>query len=323
MGECEFGKCEICGKEAILDRTYFYYPIHCECCGSKDERGQDQHFEMIAHCKNCIPEIPKEIHPLLKDAFGREYRADIKNMMPSNIRGNYNKPKKDEMKKYIGARELWAQPMTADEAVTKGYEVGNHEHEEGYEVEYEDGYKSWSPGNVFTNSYVLYESQIDRMYVELSELELKAEKLNEFFTTDEFKTLSVAKQNLIRTQYDAMIAYKEILAERIRVEEEEDCDEDSEEDDDSEYKEFDEDEFEKDPDNYKLVFVKDGEKYPARIVGHDVIKNMECYDIIVAYSNNGPEDGTNELISVVDYEGQVNIDNNCDNGDCLMMAKKE
>lgn len=28
MGTCEFGKCEICGKETTLDRTYFYYPIH-------------------------------------------------------------------------------------------------------------------------------------------------------------------------------------------------------------------------------------------------------------------------------------------------------
>lgn len=26
-GECEYGKCEICGEEAYLSRTYFYYPI--------------------------------------------------------------------------------------------------------------------------------------------------------------------------------------------------------------------------------------------------------------------------------------------------------
>ena len=36
----EWGKCEICGKEDQLERTYFYYSIHCECCGSKDENGQ-------------------------------------------------------------------------------------------------------------------------------------------------------------------------------------------------------------------------------------------------------------------------------------------
>ena len=51
MGTCEFGKCETCGKETTLDRTYFYYPIHCGCCGccgSKDKNGQDQHFETVA-----------------------------------------------------------------------------------------------------------------------------------------------------------------------------------------------------------------------------------------------------------------------------------
>lgn len=53
MGEIEFGKCDICGKETELERTYFYYPIHCECCGNKDKDGQKQHFELVHHCKDC------------------------------------------------------------------------------------------------------------------------------------------------------------------------------------------------------------------------------------------------------------------------------
>jgi hypothetical protein len=89
MGSQEFGKCEICGKEANLERTYFFYPIHCECCGSKDEKGQDQHFELVCHCEHCTPKVPKEIHPLLKDACGNQQRADIKNIMPSEIKGEY------------------------------------------------------------------------------------------------------------------------------------------------------------------------------------------------------------------------------------------
>lgn len=89
MAEIEFGKCEICGKETQLERTYFYYPIYCECCGSKDEKGQDQHFEMVRHCKNCVPRVPKDIHPLLKDACGSTQRADIKNIMPSKISGEF------------------------------------------------------------------------------------------------------------------------------------------------------------------------------------------------------------------------------------------
>lgn len=38
--------------------------------------------------------------------------------------------------------------MTAREANDKGHRIGNHSFEEdGYEVTYLDGYKSWSPAN--------------------------------------------------------------------------------------------------------------------------------------------------------------------------------
>lgn len=57
----EWGRCEICGKETQLERTYFYYPIHCECCGNKENR----HFEMIRHCKKCPAPMPKEIDVLV------------------------------------------------------------------------------------------------------------------------------------------------------------------------------------------------------------------------------------------------------------------
>ncbi len=89
MGEIEFGKCEICGKEAPLERTYFYYPIHCECCGSKDKNGQKQHFEMVVHCEDCPAPMPKEIHPLLKSMHGEEHRANITNILPTEIRGQF------------------------------------------------------------------------------------------------------------------------------------------------------------------------------------------------------------------------------------------
>lgn len=89
MGEIEFGKCEICSKEAPLERTYFYYPIHCECCGSKDKNGQKQHFELVIHCKDYPAPMPKEIHPLLKSMYGEEYRANITNILPTEIRGQF------------------------------------------------------------------------------------------------------------------------------------------------------------------------------------------------------------------------------------------
>jgi hypothetical protein len=57
-GEAMFGKCEICGKEAILERTTFHYGIKCEC-------HSPNHFVAINHCKDCVPEEPKEIHVTL------------------------------------------------------------------------------------------------------------------------------------------------------------------------------------------------------------------------------------------------------------------
>ena len=88
-GEIEWGKCEICGKEGPLERTYFYYPIHCECCGSKDKDGQKMHFEMVRHCDGCPAPMPRGIHPFCKAMDGKEYRANITNMLPISIKGQF------------------------------------------------------------------------------------------------------------------------------------------------------------------------------------------------------------------------------------------
>ena len=59
MEDCEFGKCEICGEKAFLERTYFHYDIKCEC-------HSPNHFELIRHCKNCRGEEPKITQITLK-----------------------------------------------------------------------------------------------------------------------------------------------------------------------------------------------------------------------------------------------------------------
>lgn len=50
--------------------------------------------------------------------------------------------------KYIGIKFVGAAPMTAEVANEKGYRVNNNTGD-GYEVTYEDGYKSWCPKDVF------------------------------------------------------------------------------------------------------------------------------------------------------------------------------
>ena len=73
------------------------------------------------------------------------------------------------MSKFIGVKMVEAVPMTAQTAKSKGYRVStNHyytnnnsqdkqfidyDFNEGYEVTYPDGYKSWCPKDVFESSY--------------------------------------------------------------------------------------------------------------------------------------------------------------------------
>ena len=58
------------------------------------------------------------------------------------------------MAKFIGVKMIEAVPMTAREANDKGHRIGNHSFEEdGYEVTYPDGYKSWSPKSIFERTH--------------------------------------------------------------------------------------------------------------------------------------------------------------------------
>ncbi|MCT7911663.1 DUF2829 domain-containing protein [Arcobacter lacus] len=57
------------------------------------------------------------------------------------------------MNKYIGVKIILAIPMmlnTAEELLKRKIQANN---EDGYLVEYEDGYKSWSPKEVFEKAY--------------------------------------------------------------------------------------------------------------------------------------------------------------------------
>jgi hypothetical protein len=59
------------------------------------------------------------------------------------------------MKKYIGTKVIMAEPMTMTEAqkvLDREIKPATVE-EDGYLVEYKDGYKSWSPKSVFDEAY--------------------------------------------------------------------------------------------------------------------------------------------------------------------------
>lgn len=63
----------------------------------------------------------------------------------------------DEMLQYLGVKIIKAVEMTAGEAIERlGERRGVSEksiYDEGYLVEYEDGYQSWSPKDVFDAAY--------------------------------------------------------------------------------------------------------------------------------------------------------------------------
>ena len=52
-GDVEIGICKVCGEKKKLERTYFNYPVDCEC-------HSPNHFETIRHCENCKPKEPEE-----------------------------------------------------------------------------------------------------------------------------------------------------------------------------------------------------------------------------------------------------------------------
>lgn len=51
MSSIEIGKCDVCGNESHLHRTYFRYNIKCDC-------HSPQHFELVCHCFDCVPREP-------------------------------------------------------------------------------------------------------------------------------------------------------------------------------------------------------------------------------------------------------------------------
>ena len=90
------------------------------------------------------------------------------------------------MKKFIGTKVIKAEPMTVTEAQVLGVEIKPATVEEdGYLVEYKDGYKSWSPKSVFDETYKPAETFLDRLAVEQQELTEKVDKLRKFLSLEE------------------------------------------------------------------------------------------------------------------------------------------
>ena len=127
------------------------------------------------------------------------------------------------MKKYIGTKQIEAEPMTMGEAYEKNLlQVGRVPNESektkaGYHVKYEGGYESWSPAEPFEKAYKVADTPLDRMIIEYDELKQKIDKLDVFLDSEKFKTLDEKVKGLLSSQYHIMIAYSIVLSERMRL----------------------------------------------------------------------------------------------------------
>ena len=127
------------------------------------------------------------------------------------------------MKKYIGTKQIEAEPMTMGEAYEKNLlQAGRVPNESeknnaGYHVKYEDGYESWSPAEPFQRAYMVADTPLDRMVIEYDELKEKIDKLGVFIDSEKFKTLDERVKGLLSSQYHTMIAYSITLSERMRL----------------------------------------------------------------------------------------------------------
>lgn len=128
------------------------------------------------------------------------------------------------MKKYLGKKEVLASSMSMGDAYDKGLLQSGLEssrverNKQGYLVEYSNGYQSWSPKDVFDNSYKVIDTPLDRLYLECNELSDKYNKLVSFLEKEGAKEFVGDVQfGLMEEQRDLMKGYIDILKERIEL----------------------------------------------------------------------------------------------------------
>lgn len=129
-----------------------------------------------------------------------------------------------DMRTYIGTKTIQARRMNAADAKQAGanvpgkyFEVGHAEYNpgaNGYLVIYDGGYRSWSPAKVFEESYKVAETHVDRMKIELADLNERICKATRAVST--FGALPDDERWQLKRQLEAMHNYADVLYDRIR-----------------------------------------------------------------------------------------------------------
>jgi hypothetical protein len=135
------------------------------------------------------------------------------------------------METYIGVKMVQAEPCSMDQfAGAKNFgdlsKLSGGKDQHGYRVVYENGYKSWSPKDVFEKAYVLdlpfkndalveMQPHEQRVLEEYEQLNYKHEALTSFIGKKEFEELDVEEQDLLKLQSLTMRMYLNVLGERM------------------------------------------------------------------------------------------------------------
>ncbi|MBT1285926.1 DUF2829 domain-containing protein [Phocaeicola dorei] len=128
------------------------------------------------------------------------------------------------MKKYIGTKQVEAEPMTVSEfyQLTHQSQYGDMVEDgkgdlNGYRVVYEDGFEGWMQEDEFKKSYKVVDTFLDRLHVEMRDLYEKMDKLAPFVESGKIDEVVTDKyQNyLLRLQHRIMSRYINVLECRI------------------------------------------------------------------------------------------------------------
>lgn len=131
------------------------------------------------------------------------------------------------MKQYTGTKVVNAEPMTRQEYNDlRGWQVPNDENplDEGYLVEdaaaapnttTHKGYVSWTPKDMFENSYLPSEHPIDRMAIENLQLLERLKALDGLLEKPQPIFISDKQWDLLQSQRAYMRGYFKVLDERI------------------------------------------------------------------------------------------------------------
>lgn len=126
-----------------------------------------------------------------------------------------------KFKQYTGPKTVKAMFMGAGEAKRCGANltdevVKKNLGNDGYLVEYPDGYRSWSPAKQFQAAYRISETDLDRLHIELAELKERILKATDALYSE--TPVHLARRSLLDAQVRAMRSYADVLLERIKLE---------------------------------------------------------------------------------------------------------